>query len=133
MDFLAAAGIGTLVKKYYEYVDIEVHAQKDWDFSVHGSGFRQSGEKDYSAWPAPIIRNNNTLRIYTQKNNTNNTIAPVRTKRKLWKLCNSCIIGLAASWKSICQGTGFDANVVLLIIKVSIAIKNFLIIIYVKI
>ena len=75
-----AAGITTFAGdvfkgKNYEYVDVEVYAQKDWDFDIHGTGLSTSGTKNFSAWPAPIIRNNNTLRIYTPKNNPKNSYA----------------------------------------------------------
>jgi hypothetical protein len=52
------AGSNVFAGKHYEYVDVEVYAQKDWNFEVvNGS------------WPAPIVKNNNTLRVYTPKNN----------------------------------------------------------------
>ena len=52
------AGSNVFAGKYYEYVDVEVYAQKDWNFEV-----------TTGLWPAPIVRNNNTLRVYTPKNN----------------------------------------------------------------
>jgi len=50
------------VNKYYEYVDIEVSEERlgNWDWE-----FRNNDTYEIKNWPAPIIRNNNTLRVYT--------------------------------------------------------------------
>jgi hypothetical protein len=60
--------------KWYEYVDIDVKTSigKEWEFvgtfSLHDN--RIAGSIPASdTWPAPIIRNGNTLRVYTPKNN----------------------------------------------------------------
>ena len=60
--------------KWYEYVDIDVKTSigKDWEFvgtfGLHDNRIAGSiPESD--TWPAPIIRNGNTLRVYTPKNN----------------------------------------------------------------
>ena len=53
------------VNKYYEYVDIEVSEERlgNWDWE-----FRNNDTYNIykiKNWPAPIIKNNNTLRVYT--------------------------------------------------------------------
>ena len=53
------------VNKYYEYVDIEVSGERlgNWDWE-----FRNNDTYNIykiKNWPAPIIKNNNTLRVYT--------------------------------------------------------------------
>ena len=60
--------------KWYEYVDIDVKTPigKDWEFTGTGSihDNRIAGSiSGADTWPAPIIRNGNTLRVYTPKNN----------------------------------------------------------------
>jgi len=58
------AGSDVFAGKYYEYVDVEIYAQKDWDFEII-----PENDGKVRQWPAPIVRSNNTLRVYTPKNN----------------------------------------------------------------
>jgi hypothetical protein len=59
--------------KWYEYIDIDVKTSigKDWEFSTSSTSPYDIANSIAGAdtWPAPIIRNGNTLRVYTPKNN----------------------------------------------------------------
>lgn len=53
------------VNKYYEYVDIEVSEERlgNWDWEFRNNDIYNIYK--IKNWPAPIIKNNNTLRVYT--------------------------------------------------------------------
>ena len=59
--------------KWYEYIDIDVKTSigKDWEFSTSSTSPYDIANSiaGVDTWPAPIIRNGNTLRVYTPKNN----------------------------------------------------------------